>query len=84
MQVWYNVKTKQRKSTPYPISLPLGLTGLLEASSLAVLVSYTSLDHPSLGHINIPSPSFAERIRDNLLNIHVFLLDILSSPMTLA
>jgi hypothetical protein len=78
------MKTKQRKSTLYPISLPLGLTDLLEASSLAVLVSYTSLDHHSLGHINILSPSFAERILDNLLDIHIFLLDILSAPFTLA
>ena len=31
----------------------------------------------TLSHINIPTPSFGECIRNNLLDIHIVLLDVL-------
>jgi hypothetical protein len=34
----------------------------------------------TLSHINIPTPAFGECIRNNLLDIHIVLLDVLPIP----
>jgi len=34
----------------------------------------------TLSHINIPTPAFGECIRNDLLDIHVILLDVLPTP----